>query len=552
MNAAHEKHGSAGFATTEDIERAGLLGGKGLILGFTDEKHPRAIRYNDDISIYIEGSSGSAKSTSFFGYSGFDDGKSIHLDVKPENAPVTACCPFVKRIYFNPFGQCMDAPWFIPASHTLNPYEVADPNKPDFHEVTQLLAANQIDKPTGSSGNAMHFYGKAKQITAEVIKDGKTHSEHFSPADFYNVIGDLVTGGGAHFEMHIHRMKASRYSSTRHIADELESKANLVPGEFGSIMSTITNSIQGLGSPAMQMSLSGSSTMPIREFITSEGACQFIIMIPDYLLEQCASVVRSIVCAFTIEQQRCRGERLRIYLDEAGQMRGGGFEVVSRVYSFGRGIKCQMITSYQGRMQAENCLGKSDFDTVISNAQIKLIKGVGSHASGKFVSDMLGQSTYRYIPQSQQIEASLKSAEAFKQALGGGDLAGSMLEMARQEAIMHKPDAVARPLWTADEVMRMPPEMGLLITRGLNLKPYRYYKYPYYQNPAVAHRYLPNPYRPPYDRIYIPSYFGRPKAVKIISEKVPPEIAHLPQYQGGYWSYPEGFNPLKPKRFKLF
>lgn len=353
--------------------------------------------------------------------------------------------------------------------------------------------------------------------------------------------------------LHKPKMRQSRFSFVRQLADELESKRQKGGAEYTSIMSTINRSIKILGSPAMQMALSGPSTISVNDFLKPDAVRKLYIMIPAHLLEVCGPIVRCMISSLTIEQQRNPLGRVHFCLDEAGQIGKGGFEALPRGYSYGRGSKARFSAYYQNYSQGIACFGKEEFDTIVSNSQSKLILGVGSEHSAKFVSDnILGQSTYRYLSKSKQIEASFKRTQAFKQALSGHDFAGSMLEFSRQDEAMYTPESVARPLKTVDEIMRMPPDMGLLLIHGKDLNPYPYLKWSYFLNRAVAHRFLPNPNHPPYDRIFIPRRFGRTKAVKIISEPVPRVLAHLPQYSSGYWSYPEGFSPLKTKRFRLF
>ena len=65
MRVAHERFGSAGFASVADLERARLLGDKGMFLGYTNEKYPRPIRFASDTPNLVMGSSGSQKLTSF-------------------------------------------------------------------------------------------------------------------------------------------------------------------------------------------------------------------------------------------------------------------------------------------------------------------------------------------------------------------------------------------------------------------------------------------------------------------------------------------------------
>jgi type IV secretion system protein VirD4 len=96
--------------------------------------------------------------------------------------------------------------------------------------------------------------------------------------------------------------------------------------------------------------------------------------------------------------------------------------------------------------------------------------------------------------------------------------------------------------------MQMPIEDGILSIHGKGIYPYQYKKVHYFENPEMAFRFLPNPFHPPFDRVSLVLGKGRIKTVPLITEAVPDEIAHLPQYSRGLWSYPKGFCPYKPKR----
>ena len=65
---------------------------------------------------------------------------------------------------------------------------------------------------------------------------------------------------------------------------------------------------------------------------------------------------------------------------------------------------------------------------------------------------------------------------------------------------------------------------------------------PYWTKEWMAGHYHPNPYHPPLDSVSVATRWGL-RTRRIITEAVPNEYAHLPQYAGGLWSYVEGFKP---------
>jgi len=547
LRSATERFGSAGFSTIKDLKNAKLLNNNGLHHGFTFGRQHEQIGFSADTGRVIIGAAGSGKLASDIAnalaqHGMTEETATIYVDPKGEIAAISNLNPFIEQYYFNPYGLHNGMPWHIP-SHRFNVLEFANPNSPTFFEDMRTIANNLVTKPTGGEGSSLHFWGKATMVATAVLVDGRLNNPHFSLPDFYNVIGDIQSGGGDYFHFHIERMKNSQFNAVRQVAIELESKAQMVPGEFGSIMSTISNSIQCLGSPALQMSLSGQSTISFEDLLKPDKARRLFIMIPAEYIEQCSAVIRCMIAALTIVQQRNPLGRVHFCIDEAGQL--GYFEAIERMFSYGRGSKARISVYFQNAGQILKNFGKHGADIIVSNAQSKIILGVASFESAQFVcNNILGKTTYRYISQDKRAEAAFKKTQAFQQALNGGDIANSLLDIAKHSSAMSRPEAVARDLMTPDELMRMPTDMGILDINGLGIKPYRYLKYPYYLNPAIAHQFLPNPFHPPFNSVVLPKkWFGK-KVAKVITQEVPESISQLPQYDLGYYSYIEGYNPL--------
>lgn len=194
------KGGTAAFSVAEDWERAGLLDNGHLHHGFTDEVQPRQIGFDADTPGLVLGPAGVGKLATDLAYKLQASETTIHLDPKGELYAVSACAINEARYCFNPYEMHADAPWFAPTVHSINPLDVADPNRADFFENASAIARNLIAKPPGNSGgNSAHFWGKASQITTSVLMDGKEKNPHFSLPDLYNVIGDLQGGAGTFF-----------------------------------------------------------------------------------------------------------------------------------------------------------------------------------------------------------------------------------------------------------------------------------------------------------------------------------------------------------------
>jgi len=96
-----------------------------------------------------------------------------------------------------------------------------------------------------------------------------------------------------------------------------------------------------------------------------------------------------------------------------------------------------------------------------------------------------------------------------------------------------------RWLRTMDEVIGTPSDRQFIFADGLS-HPIYAERAPYWEQRFMAGRFHPNPFHPPHDRVRIKTMFGHDRR-RIVTERVPAHLAHLPQYADGYWSYVEGF-----------
>ncbi|MEM0909420.1 MAG: type IV secretory system conjugative DNA transfer family protein [Pseudomonadota bacterium] len=548
FNDANTKYGSAGFEHIANIEKASLLSGKGLHVGYTRERRARQICVPSTNSTLTIGNSGSGKgSTKIIPQFLDTETNIVCVDVKPEHALIASLNILIEKYCLNGYEIGCDAPWFLPRDR-MNPFDATSPAQPGFFEEALLFAMSIAEKPKGDSGgNSKHFYEKVVSLFQAIIMDGKYHNPHFSPIDLTNVVNDIATGGGEYFDFHIARMKASPFATVGAQACELKSKAQMVPAEYGSIMSSASTALRPFGSPAIASMCSSPSTITPKDFVTGDSAKHLFIMFPEYAVEQSAAPIRCITTAIFIEQQRHVARPLRFLLDEANIL--GNFHLIPKIAYLGRGYKTTADIYYQNFGQIFDNFGKHESDTILANCPYKLILGVSSQMTAKIVSEMCGKQTYEYLPKGKRSEAAFKRSLTMQKMLVGNDMLGGMLEVARQSRALDTPESVARQVLNPDEVIRRAADMGLLFTSGFGLKPIQTLQKHYFLDRALVTRFLPNPQHPPFDKVIVPNRFGRMTPRNVISERVPDAISHLNQYAEGYWSYIEGFHPLQPKRW---
>ena len=542
------RYGSAALATVEKLEHAGLVSDHALPMGFTDETKPRLIGFDADTPVLVIGSAGAGKQTSLIAYQLLHPENTVVLDLKGESYATSAMMQPEHYCYaFNPYGLFTQKPWYAPTDFRFNPLDVIEQGSPSFFEDCMVMAQSFIAKPSGDGGgNAMHFYGKAVQILTAIFAVLKENNEQASLIDAYHVMGDIRTE--AFEQLHYPAMMASNYDAVRQTAQEILAKQQNAGGEFESILSTISNALQILGSPALHMALSSPSTITPQDFCASENISKLFLMIPAELVEACAPVIRCIFSALTIAQQRNPMRRIHFLMDEAGQL--GHFAALPRMFSYGRGSKARVTAIFQNIGQGLQHYGRDGFDTIFSNAQTKLILSVSSKLSAEMISEYLGHTTYEYYSQSKEVDSYTRQVRLMRSVFNQGQLFNALPELQREHQLRQLPEAVKRALVTPDELIRMPPDKGLMAFQGLGLHPYFYHKVAYFNHAKYAHRFLPNPYHPPFDTMTLPRKFWGRKTVPIISEAVPEHLAHLPQYARGMWSYPKGSAPYTPSLFQ--
>jgi type IV secretion system protein VirD4 len=64
----------------------------------------------------------------------------------------------------------------------------------------------------------------------------------------------------------------------------------------------------------------------------------------------------------------------------------------------------------------------------------------------------------------------------------------------------------------------------------------------YWTQREIAGQFMPNPYHPPVVSVTVQTWRGK-RTQPVITESVPDQFAHLPQYAGGTWSYVKGYRP---------
>lgn len=333
-------------------------------------------------------------------------------------------------------------------------------------------------------------------------------------------------------------MFLSPFGDVRRIALEMNSKRLDAPKEYGAIMGEIFKSVSFLSDPAIRECLSGSD-------FSLEVLCQsdaiVYNMIPAEYAALLAPMQRAIIGAAMLYKQRHPGApRILFLIDEAAQL--GRFDALLRAYTYGRGMGIRAWSIWQDCGQIARNYGHDAISGFLGSSQTRQFFGTRDLGTARMISDMLGTQTLEYDAVLEQAAARRNKAHIVRELIAGADPFEAGLNFAHQARAAVTRTKQARALMTPDEILHLPEDHQLLFISGLGLHPIYAAKHPYFTRPEMAGAYMPNPYHPPRDAVQIATRRGH-RWARLITERVPSEHAHLPQYESGTWSYIEGYRP---------
>lgn len=329
--------------------------------------------------------------------------------------------------------------------------------------------------------------------------------------------------------------------SMRRTAGEMLSKQQDTPKEFGGIMGTIYGAGAPIDDPRVRASLSRAD-FSFRDFATGKTKGTLYKMPPAEFLPQLSPILRVIdEVAMILKGRAPDAPRLNFIIDEAGQM--GRFETIKRVATFGRGMGARGRFYFQDPGQVIRNFGHEGLQGFMNSCQLRKFMPPRDIETARLISSMLGNETLSYDDTLAQNEMRHRSKAAAMDFLFGGDPFRAALDHRHFRQAAENRTKQARLLMTPDELLALPDDRCILFISGKNLKPILAHKYPYFTRPEMAGMYLNNPYHPPADRVLITTRRGESWA-RIVTERVPPALAHYPQYQEGYVRYVEGYRPF--------
>ena len=525
-------HGSARLADDFDLERSGLLGPKGLQFGYWRDT---PLRIDSDAPALVIGGAGAGKLVTLLAYMACDPNteRVLWFDPRGEISAISihnAARTLRPEYRWNPTG--LKGP-----QHRCNPLDVLDPASPTFTADALYLTRNLI--PLREGGKEPYFTLRAQDwvggaMRTLALRDGQT--------DLPTLFAELgaVESDRTRWAALAQFMLECGEPDLRRIVGEMLAKQEESPREFGAIMGEIYANLAFLADPMLADSLT-KPDFSLSALSDPATPCNIGIMCPVEYIRLWSPVLRLMFAVTKLyKQRRPDGPRITMVVDEAGQM--GHFDALLEAFTFGRGAGVRAIAVFQDIGQIVRNFGAAAVHSFIGSAQTRLFMGVRDFQTAQLVSQMLGDQTIHVDDPLVQEAARHAQIHAAQRIFEDQDYMGAAFDYAYQETREQYQRTQRRALMSPDEVLAMPDDRHLLFISGMNVPPILGHRYRYFERREMAGLYLPNPNHPPADSVLIRTRWGGKRA-PIVSERVPPQLARLPQYQTEPLEYVQGFRP---------
>lgn len=486
---ADQRHGSARWASRQELTAAGLYRRRGVFLGlcpFTG--HPLTL--DSDSPLCLIGGSGSGKGASILLYNNFFHGSMLRLDPKGEHAAMTwrHQVGMGKQYWcINPSGLHTGPPWTLP-QHKVNPFDILKPGSP--HLVSDCMRKAAMINPS-EAGNPF-FVKRPRQWTADLLHAYVLAFENPTLPDFAHLLR-TIQSDFPQFEALAKRFKGFAVPDITATCDEIIDRKKSAPEEYSGVMSTLSANMAFMADPRLQELFSGAD-FSLDCLTRSSPPAVVDIAFPAENLQIWSKALRLIIGTAILYLQRSPGgTKPLLQIDEAAQL--GHFEELEQSFTYGRSFY-RTYAVFQDIGQVTRHYGPSGVQTFLGSAQARTFIGVRDYETARLVSAMLGDQTIEVRNPIYEARARHSRQAALQGLLTDAAdpfLAG--LEMAHWSRETHHKDKFKRALMSPDEVLNMPEDRALVFLSGQNVRPIPACRVPYFQNTALPRgAFLPNPY----------------------------------------------------------
>ncbi len=526
---ANDPFGSARFAEPDEIARAGLFTRQpfALMVGFAG-RYP--LWYSGMGGLLCVAGPRSGKLRDLIAYNicqGIHPETMLILDIKGgELAAIsrnqTGDGKF--NIYWNPL-----------ALHGLrrsriNPVDYLRRDSPTLVSDTKVFCENAII--VSGSGQALYFEGRARELLEAIVLTLVHVNGVLTLPDLYRVLNLLVMGGDSWLDFAF-EMTECGFPVAERVEEEIAESRKDSSGGFKGILGELTRAVACLSDPVLLESVSPPYDFSLSQLTESDQAYNLYLMPPAEFVESWALVIKSIFVGAQIYKPRSpSAPRQTWMLDECGQL--GAFPLVVKAFTKDAGAGIRPWAFFQSVKQM-TALGPHADDIILSSAALQNWFGVRDEGTATLLSRMLGNETLRHADEQRQEAARQARMQAVQSILQGGDPFKAGIEMAYHARMGRVPNLTSRLLRTSDEILGLPDDRQIIFADGLSHAIWADRR-AYYDQPAMAGRYHPNPHHPPQTHVRVMTRRG-PVWRPVVTAPVPRALAHYPQYADGTWSY---------------
>ena len=428
-------------------------------------------------------------------------------------------------VYFNP-RDLHGLP-----SHRMNPLGHIRWSSPTL--IPDLKVAIENLRPRSGAQGAVYFEESADRISEALgLIVTKIDGELTLPG-FYKATTALVRNDGEWRDI-AWEMHSSGIELCRSVEAEIHAAREDSSGGFKGIIGEIQRAVACLSDPQLLDALSPPYDFDLADLCSEDHHTQLYLMVPPDMISPWKAVLKSFfVRAVTEKSRKPQAKELLLMLDECGQLEG--FPLVPKLFTYGAGIGVKPFAVFQSFRQMDNvALGAERI--IPSSAALQMYFGIRDLDTARTVSAMLGDETLGFDDELTQSRAKAERLSLLQKLMGGGDpfqLSHKLRQKSFESDYRRK---IRRSLMTPDELLRLPGDRMLVFADNLPGAIFAQRR-PYWDQPFMAGRYHPNPYHPPLDRVTVTDQRGRKHTRPVITEPVPDEYAHLPQYRDGMWSH---------------
>ena len=518
-------HGSARFADDGDVQRAGLLRGEGLFLGYWGR---RALQSSSDAPVLVCAGSGSGKSRDLYMQLLSMPSRESFLVLDPKGELFTCSHLTHARQEIRTYTVNLMADEGVIPAHGCTVLDILKPNCPALFENARLLISAMIAENPGEK----YFSNRARDWMPDIAVSDVESNGSTSLPRLYDILA-MIDGDPNGWEAYLEQMLNSRYAPVRKTAAEMFKKSLDAPKEFSGVLGEINNALEPLKSPRVRKMLEGGFSL--EELTDGRHPVRVHLCIDGDVLKDMASIVRPFFQAVMIYKgRRPSSPRVNLLIDEAAQL--SKFDALKTAMSYSRGKGVRTIVTFQDIGQIEEHYSKPGVKTFFGNSETKVFFGVRDYETAQLISNMMGTATNEIHQKHEQENARRKAGKIAMEVIDGRSPLEAANDYIHYLEASRRPHKQARPLMSAAEILSMPEDKAIILISGKGVPPIIADKHPYYSRAASREmnlRYLPHPSHEPRDKVRLWGFL-RSRWVRAVRRPVPEEYRYFPQYAFGH------------------